>query len=169
MRWRILGALITHDLMEDGRLMVQLYNRGGPLNRGLISHSILQLFRGIDYWPLNGGWPLNRWPLNGGSCFSPNPYRIWFVMIEWPSNEAQSFCVWFEVKWSFNWRRICAVIFPTPGTCLTTGLVTNLTRNIAKDSFSWNSSQLYISAKTLSRWYEFITRDWGSLPFLILH
>ena len=28
MRWRIFGALITHDLMEDGRLMVQLYNRG---------------------------------------------------------------------------------------------------------------------------------------------
>ena len=27
MRWRIFGALITDDLMEDGRLMVQLYNR----------------------------------------------------------------------------------------------------------------------------------------------
>ena len=36
------------------------------LNRGLISHSFLQLFRGIDYWPLNGGWLINRWPLNGG-------------------------------------------------------------------------------------------------------
>ena len=34
MRWRIFGALITDDLitgrlMGDGRLMVQLYNRGG--------------------------------------------------------------------------------------------------------------------------------------------
>ena len=36
------------------------------LNRGLISPSILQLFRDFDYWPLNGGWPLNRWLLNGG-------------------------------------------------------------------------------------------------------
>ena len=104
---------------------------------------------GIFHW---GSWSEN-------SCFSPNPCRIWFVMIEWPSNEAQSFCVWFEVKWNFNWRRRCAVICPTPGTCLTTGLVTNLTRNIAKDSFSSNSSQLYISAKILSSWYEFTTRD----------
>ena len=29
MRWRIFGALITGRLMGDGRLMVQLYNRGG--------------------------------------------------------------------------------------------------------------------------------------------
>ena len=34
------------------------------LNRGLISHLFLQLFRGIDYWPPNEGWLLNRWPLN---------------------------------------------------------------------------------------------------------
>ena len=27
---------------------------------------LLQLFRGIDYSPLNVGWLLNRWPLNGG-------------------------------------------------------------------------------------------------------
>ena len=39
--WRIFGALITDDYW--------------PLNRGLISHSLLQLFRGIDFWPLNGG------------------------------------------------------------------------------------------------------------------
>ena len=26
----------------------------------------------FDYWPLNGGWPLNRWPLNGGSAV----YRV---------------------------------------------------------------------------------------------
>ena len=32
----------------------------------------LQLFRGFDYWPLNGGWLLNRWPLNGGSTV----YRV---------------------------------------------------------------------------------------------
>ena len=25
-----------------------------------------------DYWPLNGGWLLNRWPLNGGSTV----YRV---------------------------------------------------------------------------------------------
>ena len=64
--------MITGRLMEDGRLMVQLYNRGGRSNRGLISHSLLQLFRGIDYWPLNGEWLLNRWPLNGGSTV----YRV---------------------------------------------------------------------------------------------
>ena len=45
--------MITGRLTEDGRLMFQMYNRGGPLNRGLISHCLLQLFRGIDYWPLN--------------------------------------------------------------------------------------------------------------------
>ena len=26
----------------------------------------------MHYWPLNGGWPLNRWPLNGGSTV----YRV---------------------------------------------------------------------------------------------
>ena len=43
------------------------------LNRGLISHSLRKLFRGNDYWPLNGGWPLTtRWPLNGGATV----YRV---------------------------------------------------------------------------------------------
>ena len=42
------------------------FNRGGHSIEVLFSISILQLFRGIDYWPLNGGWLLNRWPLNGG-------------------------------------------------------------------------------------------------------
>ena len=33
----------------------------GPrsLNRGLISHSFIQLFRDFGYWPLNRGWLLN--------------------------------------------------------------------------------------------------------------
>ena len=31
----------------------------GRLNRGFISQSFLKLFRYLDYWPLNGGWPLN--------------------------------------------------------------------------------------------------------------
>ena len=36
-------------------------NRGGrSIEVYLLSHSFLQLFRGIDYWLLN------RWPLNGG-------------------------------------------------------------------------------------------------------
>ena len=43
-----------------------------PLTGGLISHYFLQLFRDCDYWPLNGGWLLNRWPLNGGSTV----YRV---------------------------------------------------------------------------------------------
>ena len=30
-----------------------------PRNRGVSSHSFLQLFRDFDYWPLNRGWPLN--------------------------------------------------------------------------------------------------------------
>jgi len=57
---------------------------------------------------------------------------------EWPFNEAQSLCVWSEVKWNFDWFRRCAVICPTrPGThawppdwC-----------NITKDSFPSNLSQ----------------------------
>ena len=32
----------------------------------LLQASFLQLFRVVDYWPLNGEWLLNRWPLNGG-------------------------------------------------------------------------------------------------------
>ena len=36
-------------------------------NRGLRSHSFLQLFGDFDYWLLNGGWRLNKWPLNAGS------------------------------------------------------------------------------------------------------
>ena len=91
-------------------------------------------------------------------------YWIWIVMIEWPSNEAQSFCVWFEVKWNFNWRPICAVIRSTPGTCLTTGLMTNFSRNFTNDSFNSNSSQFSIYTIILSRYYDFrITWDWGSL------
>ena len=62
--------MITGRLMEDGRLMVELYNRSGRSIE--VSHSFLQLFRDFDYWPLNGGWPLNRWPLNGGSTV----YRV---------------------------------------------------------------------------------------------
>ena len=41
-------------------------NRGGRSIEVLFSISILQLFRVIDHWPLNGKWLLNRWPLNGG-------------------------------------------------------------------------------------------------------
>ena len=47
-------------------------NRGGRSIEVLFSISFLQLFRGIDYWPLNGIWLLNRWPLNGGSTV----YRV---------------------------------------------------------------------------------------------
>ena len=32
----------------------------------------LRVFRDFDYWPLNGGWPLNKWPLNVGSTV----YRV---------------------------------------------------------------------------------------------
>ena len=64
---------------------------------------------------------------------------------------------WSKMEFQLTSQMCC--ICPTPGTCLTTGLVTNLTRNIAKDSFSPNSSQLYISAKVLSRWYEYTTKD----------
>ena len=30
------------------------------LNRGLSSHSFLQLFKNFDCWPLYKGWPRNR-------------------------------------------------------------------------------------------------------------
>ena len=99
----------------------------------------------VDWW----NPPLRK--LVWDFLFFSEHCRIWFVIIEWPSNEAQSFCVWFEVKWNFNCRRRCAVICTSPGTCLTIGLVTNLTRNISKDSFSSNSSQLYLSAKNFTK------------------
>ena len=34
-------------------------NRGGPLTEVSFPIFFLQLFRDFDYWPLNGGWPLN--------------------------------------------------------------------------------------------------------------
>ena len=36
------------------------------LDRVVIDHCFLQLFRDFDYLPRNGVWPFNRWPLNGG-------------------------------------------------------------------------------------------------------
>ena len=51
---------------HDGRLIevttigeLPLKQPKWPFNRGLSSHSFLQLFRDFDYWPLNRGWPLN--------------------------------------------------------------------------------------------------------------
>ena len=74
-------------------------------------------------------------------------------------------CVRFEVKWNFYCRR-CAVICPTPGTCSTAGLVTNVSRYITKDSFPSNSFQFII----LSRYHYFhITWHWNSSPLLILY
>ena len=65
---------------------------------------------------------------------------------KWPSNENHTLCViWSQIE-----RHRFAVICATPGTCLTTGLVTNFGRNITKDSFPSNSSQLPISATILS-------------------
>ena len=88
--------------------------------------------------------------------------RIWFVMSDLLTR--LKLCVWFEVKWNFNWRRRCAVIRPTPGTCLTTGLMINFSRNFTNDSFNSNSSQFSIYTIILSRYYDFrITWDWGSL------
>ena len=73
-------------------------------------------------------------------------------------------CVWFEVRWRFDWRLRCAVVYPISRTCLTTGLVTNFRRNTTKGSFPSNSFQFII----LSRYYDFhITWHWGSLPGLI--
>ena len=60
------------EVRKIGKLSLELQKGGRDrlieeaAHRGFISHSFLQLFRGIDYWPLNGGWLLNRWPLNGG-------------------------------------------------------------------------------------------------------
>ena len=89
---------------------------------------------------------------------------------EWPSNlltrlKYTSCVIWSEKKdWNFNCRN-CAVIHPTPGTWLTTGLVTNFSRYLrAKDSFPSNSFQFSMSALILSTCYDFcITWDWGSL------
>ena len=92
---------------------------------------------------------------------------------EWPSNLLTrlkyTLClIWGEKKWDWNFNcRSCAVIRPTPGTCLTTGLVTNFSRNVrTKYSFPSNSFQFSTSTLILSMYmyYDFrITWDWGSL------
>ena len=46
---------------NNGRTLVGMDKKGSQsLNRRLISHSFLQLFRDFDNWPLKRGWPLNR-------------------------------------------------------------------------------------------------------------
>ena len=46
---------------NNGRTLVRMDKKGSQtLNRGLISHSFLQLFRDFDNWPYKRGWPLNR-------------------------------------------------------------------------------------------------------------
>ena len=46
---------------NNGRTLVRMDKKGSQtLNRGLISHSFLQLFRDFDNWPFKRGWPLNR-------------------------------------------------------------------------------------------------------------
>ena len=72
----------------------------------------------------------------------------------WPLTRL-SLRVLFEVKWNFYCRR-CAVIYPTPETFLTTGLVTNFSGSITKDTFSLNSSLFSTSAIILSRYYRFL-------------
>ena len=74
---------------------------------------------------------------------------------EWPSNKAHTSCVIWS-KMEFYWRRRCAITCPTPGTFLTTGLVKNFSRCIAKDSFPSNSYQFSISAIISLRYYGFL-------------
>ena len=62
-RQRELGAAVVGTTKRWQR---SLDRAARELNGGLRSHSLLQLFRSIDYWPLN------RWPLNGGSTV----YRV---------------------------------------------------------------------------------------------
>ena len=65
---------------------------------------------------------------------------------KWPSNENHTLCViWSQIE-GHRFAVICA----TPGTCLTTGLVTNFGRNITKDSFPSNS-QFSTSATILTK------------------
>jgi len=78
--------------------------------------------------------------------------RICLVMSDL-LNKAHTSCVIWS-KMEFYWRRRCAITCPTPGTFLTTGLVKNFSRYIAKDSFPSNSYQFYISR------YNFIKVLW---------
>ena len=64
----LVGRLMEVTTINNGKTLVGTAR--WPLNRGLISHSFLQLLRNFDYWPLNRGWPLNRWPLNGSSLYT---------------------------------------------------------------------------------------------------
>ena len=92
---------------------------------------------------------------------------------EWPSDLLTrlkyTLCVlWSKKKnWNFNCRS-CAVIRPTPGTWLTTGLETNFSRRIVMSAlkivFLQNSFQFSMSALILSMYYDFrIKWDWDSL------
>ena len=51
------------------------------LDRVLIDHCFLQLFRDFDYLPRNGGWPFNRWPLNGGAALLSIHFVIVFFLL----------------------------------------------------------------------------------------
>lgn len=51
------------------------------LDRVLIDHCFLQLFRDFDYFPRNGGWPFNRWPLNGGATLLSIHFVIVFFLL----------------------------------------------------------------------------------------
>ena len=48
------------------------------LDRVLIDHCFLQLFRDFDYLPRNGGWPFNSRPLTKGSALCSIRFVIVF-------------------------------------------------------------------------------------------
>ena len=84
---------------------------------------------------------------------------------KWPSNENNTLCViWSQIE-----RHRFAVICATPGT---TGLVTNFSRNISKNSFPSNSSQFSISATILTKvlWlhHYMIMREFASFNLLLI-
>ena len=64
-----------------------------PLNRGLISHTFLQLFRVFYYWSLNGhaGSLLNRWSLNGRSTV------VWAWCLRWAENHVKNLLLFLEL------------------------------------------------------------------------
>ena len=51
------------------------------LDRVLIDHCFIQLFRDFDYFPRNGGWPFNRWQLNGGATLLSIHFVIVFFLL----------------------------------------------------------------------------------------
>ena len=83
---------------------------------------------------------------------------------KWPSNENHTLCViWSQIE-----RHRFAVICATPGTCLTTELVTNFSRNIIISFSSRFSISATILSKVLWVYHYMILRQFARFNHLLI-